>query len=148
LLAFQSKEDLSLWTCPFHPPLKLFFIIRNTRQLQDFGLAKIKVWNYWTTDGVSNGSSSEILSSPWVQGGPAVGSHTTPATRAEPLTPEAEEVSSVYALFPTLERLEKYELRLSFRDKDTETQRGSVTCPKSHSQSASENKCDPCWTIG
>uniref|UniRef100_A0A8C0WQ66 KATNIP domain-containing protein n=1 Tax=Castor canadensis TaxID=51338 RepID=A0A8C0WQ66_CASCN len=49
--SLSSKEDLSLWTCPFHPPLKLFFIIRNTRQLQDFGLAKIKVWNYWTTDG-------------------------------------------------------------------------------------------------
>ncbi|XP_071067322.1 katanin-interacting protein isoform X4 [Dasypus novemcinctus] len=46
-----SRKDPSLWTCPFHPPLQLFFIIRNTRRLRDFGLAKIKVWNYWTADG-------------------------------------------------------------------------------------------------
>ncbi|XP_073744201.1 katanin-interacting protein isoform X4 [Callorhinus ursinus] len=46
-----SKKDPSLWMCPFHPPLQLFFVIRNTRRLQDFGLAKIKVWNYWTADG-------------------------------------------------------------------------------------------------
>ncbi|XP_053410642.1 katanin-interacting protein isoform X2 [Nycticebus coucang] len=45
------KKEPSLWTCPFHPPLQLFFVIRNTRQLCDFNLAKIKVWNYWTTDG-------------------------------------------------------------------------------------------------
>ena len=54
LLAFQGKKDPSLWTCPFHPPLQLFFVIRNTGQLRDFGLTKIKVWNYWTADGVSN----------------------------------------------------------------------------------------------
>ncbi|XP_054549757.1 katanin-interacting protein isoform X3 [Talpa occidentalis] len=46
-----SKKDPSLWTCPFQPPLQLFFVIRNTRQTHDFGLAKIKVWNYWTADG-------------------------------------------------------------------------------------------------
>ncbi|XP_059548446.1 katanin-interacting protein isoform X3 [Myotis daubentonii] len=46
-----SKKDSSLWTCPFHPPLQLFFVIRNTRRLHAFGLAKIKVWNYWTADG-------------------------------------------------------------------------------------------------
>uniref|UniRef100_A0A8D1YYQ8 KATNIP domain-containing protein n=1 Tax=Sus scrofa TaxID=9823 RepID=A0A8D1YYQ8_PIG len=46
-----SKKDPSLWMCPFHPPLQLFFIIRNTRQLRDFGLSKVKVWNYWTADG-------------------------------------------------------------------------------------------------
>ncbi|XP_004397321.1 PREDICTED: uncharacterized protein KIAA0556 homolog [Odobenus rosmarus divergens] len=46
-----SKKDPSLWMCPFHPPLQLFFVIRNTRRLQDFGLAKIRVWNYWTADG-------------------------------------------------------------------------------------------------
>ncbi|EPY79533.1 hypothetical protein CB1_000916014 [Camelus ferus] len=31
--------------------LALFFVIRNTRQLRDFGLTKIKVRNYWTADG-------------------------------------------------------------------------------------------------
>ncbi|XP_070269528.1 katanin-interacting protein isoform X4 [Myotis yumanensis] len=46
-----SKKDSSLWTCPFHPPLQLFFVIRNTRRLHAFGLARIKVWNYWTADG-------------------------------------------------------------------------------------------------
>uniref|UniRef100_A0A8D1SMD6 KATNIP domain-containing protein n=1 Tax=Sus scrofa TaxID=9823 RepID=A0A8D1SMD6_PIG len=46
-----SKKDPSLWMCPFNPPLQLFFIIRNTRQLRDFGLSKVKVWNYWTADG-------------------------------------------------------------------------------------------------
>ncbi|XP_012587473.1 PREDICTED: uncharacterized protein KIAA0556 homolog isoform X2 [Condylura cristata] len=46
-----SGKDPSLWTCPFHPPLQLFFVIRNTRQTQDFGLAKIKIWNYWSVDG-------------------------------------------------------------------------------------------------
>ncbi|XP_043416180.1 katanin-interacting protein isoform X2 [Prionailurus bengalensis] len=46
-----SKKDPSLWTCPFHPPLQLFFVIRNTSRLHDFDLAKIKVWNYWTADG-------------------------------------------------------------------------------------------------
>ncbi|XP_063573300.1 katanin-interacting protein isoform X15 [Pongo abelii] len=46
-----GKKDSSPWTCPFHPPLQLFFVIRNTRQLGDFRLAKIKVRNYWTADG-------------------------------------------------------------------------------------------------
>ena len=55
LLVFQSKKDPSLWTCPFYPPLQLFFVIRNTSRLHDFDLAKIKVWNYWTADGVSKG---------------------------------------------------------------------------------------------
>ncbi|XP_074053482.1 katanin-interacting protein isoform X2 [Macrotis lagotis] len=44
-----STKELSLWTCPFHPPVQLFFIIRNTRQSYEFGISKIKLWNYWTT---------------------------------------------------------------------------------------------------
>uniref|UniRef100_A0A8C3WPP8 Katanin interacting protein n=1 Tax=Catagonus wagneri TaxID=51154 RepID=A0A8C3WPP8_9CETA len=46
-----GNKDLSSWMCPFHPPLQLFFVIRNTRQLRDFGLSKIKVWNHWTAEG-------------------------------------------------------------------------------------------------
>ncbi|XP_023048706.1 protein KIAA0556 homolog isoform X7 [Piliocolobus tephrosceles] len=46
-----DKKDSSPWTCPFRRPLQLFFVIRNTRQLGDFSLAKIKVRNYWTADG-------------------------------------------------------------------------------------------------
>ncbi|XP_036051886.1 katanin-interacting protein isoform X4 [Onychomys torridus] len=51
LLDSESKKDPPVWTCPFHPPLQLYFIIHNMRQLRDFGLAKIKVRNYWTADG-------------------------------------------------------------------------------------------------
>ncbi|XP_052055562.1 katanin-interacting protein isoform X3 [Apodemus sylvaticus] len=47
----ESKKDLPVWTCPFHPPLQLYFIIHNMRQLRDFGLATVKVRNYWTADG-------------------------------------------------------------------------------------------------
>uniref|UniRef100_Q8C753-3 Isoform 3 of Katanin-interacting protein n=1 Tax=Mus musculus TaxID=10090 RepID=Q8C753-3 len=46
-----SKKDPPVWTCPFHPPLQLYFIIHNMRQLRDFGLTMIKVRNYWTADG-------------------------------------------------------------------------------------------------
>ncbi|KAM6155908.1 katanin-interacting protein [Rhynchocyon petersi] len=46
-----SKKDLSLWTCPFQPPVLLSFLLRNTRQLRDFGLTSIRVWNYWTAGG-------------------------------------------------------------------------------------------------
>ncbi|XP_035298123.1 protein KIAA0556 homolog isoform X6 [Cricetulus griseus] len=46
-----GKKEPLVWTCPFHPPLQLYFIIHNMRQLRDFGLAKIKVRNYWTADG-------------------------------------------------------------------------------------------------
>ncbi|XP_058536514.1 katanin-interacting protein [Ochotona princeps] len=46
-----NTQDASPWICPFHPPLQLMFVIRNTRQLCNFGLAKVKVWNYWTADG-------------------------------------------------------------------------------------------------
>uniref|UniRef100_A0ABK0LT52 Katanin interacting protein n=2 Tax=Rattus norvegicus TaxID=10116 RepID=A0ABK0LT52_RAT len=46
-----SKKDPPVWTCPFHPPLQLYFIIHNMQQLRDFGLATIKVRNYWTADG-------------------------------------------------------------------------------------------------
>ncbi|KAL6046469.1 hypothetical protein STEG23_021430, partial [Scotinomys teguina] len=46
-----SKKDPPVWTCPFHPPLQLYFVIHNMQQLRDFCLAKIKVRNYWTADG-------------------------------------------------------------------------------------------------
>ncbi|NWR84488.1 K0556 protein, partial [Furnarius figulus] len=49
------KKDLNLpresclWMCPFHPPVQLYFVIRNPTQSRDFGIAKIKIWNYNTT---------------------------------------------------------------------------------------------------
>lgn len=47
----MSKKDPPVWTCSFHPPLQLYFIIHNMQQLRDFSLAKIEVRNYWTADG-------------------------------------------------------------------------------------------------
>lgn len=35
-----------MWTCPFHPPVQLYFIVRNTERTPDFGLSHIKIWNY------------------------------------------------------------------------------------------------------
>ncbi|XP_068380287.1 katanin-interacting protein isoform X2 [Eschrichtius robustus] len=55
-----GKKDPSLWTCPFHPPLQLFFVIRNTRQLRDFDLTNIKVWNYCTADGAQASGLSPV----------------------------------------------------------------------------------------
>ncbi|NXG49806.1 K0556 protein, partial [Psilopogon haemacephalus] len=41
-------EESSLWLCPFHPPLQLYFVIRNPTRSRDFGISKIKIWNYNT----------------------------------------------------------------------------------------------------
>ncbi|NXF10117.1 K0556 protein, partial [Smithornis capensis] len=43
-----SRENL-LWMCPFHPPVQLYFVIRNPTRSRDFGLSKIRIWNYNTT---------------------------------------------------------------------------------------------------
>ncbi|KAM9261335.1 LOW QUALITY PROTEIN: katanin-interacting protein [Cariama cristata] len=43
-----TKESL-LWMCPFHPPVQLYFVIRNPTRSHDFGISKIKIWNYNTT---------------------------------------------------------------------------------------------------
>ncbi|XP_041893742.1 katanin-interacting protein isoform X1 [Corvus kubaryi] len=49
------KNDLNLpresclWMCPFHPPVQLYFVIRNPTRSRDFGISKIKIWNYNTT---------------------------------------------------------------------------------------------------
>ncbi|NWU60456.1 K0556 protein, partial [Pterocles burchelli] len=43
-----TKESF-LWMCPFHPPVQLYFVIRNPTQSRDFGISKIKIWNYNTT---------------------------------------------------------------------------------------------------
>ncbi|NXF97653.1 K0556 protein, partial [Eubucco bourcierii] len=42
-------EESSLWMCPFHPPLQLYFVIRNPTRSREFGISKIKIWNYNTT---------------------------------------------------------------------------------------------------
>ncbi|NXQ93794.1 K0556 protein, partial [Sagittarius serpentarius] len=43
-----TKESL-LWMCPFYPPVQLYFVIRNPTRSHDFGISKIKIWNYNTT---------------------------------------------------------------------------------------------------
>uniref|UniRef100_A0A8D0ESW4 Katanin interacting protein n=1 Tax=Strix occidentalis caurina TaxID=311401 RepID=A0A8D0ESW4_STROC len=43
-----TKESF-LWMCPFHPPVQLYFVIRNPTRSRDFGISKIKIWNYNTT---------------------------------------------------------------------------------------------------
>ncbi|NWZ67427.1 K0556 protein, partial [Acrocephalus arundinaceus] len=42
-------KESCLWMCPFHPPVQLYFVIRNPTRSRDFGIAKIKIWNYNTT---------------------------------------------------------------------------------------------------
>ncbi|XP_065540084.1 katanin-interacting protein isoform X3 [Lathamus discolor] len=43
-----TKESF-LWMCPFHPPVQLYFVIRNLTRSHDFGISKIEIWNYNTT---------------------------------------------------------------------------------------------------
>ncbi|XP_061849540.1 katanin-interacting protein isoform X2 [Colius striatus] len=46
---FNISKESFLWMCPFHPPVQLYFVIRNPVHSRDFGLSKIKIWNYNTT---------------------------------------------------------------------------------------------------
>lgn len=42
----KTTKERHMWTCPFHPPVQLYFIIRNTEHSPDFGISHIKIWNY------------------------------------------------------------------------------------------------------
>uniref|UniRef100_A0A8C6S9F0 KIAA0556 n=1 Tax=Neogobius melanostomus TaxID=47308 RepID=A0A8C6S9F0_9GOBI len=42
----KTTKDRHMWTCPFHPPIQLYFVIRNTERTPDFGISRIKIWNY------------------------------------------------------------------------------------------------------
>ncbi|XP_017274072.1 katanin-interacting protein isoform X2 [Kryptolebias marmoratus] len=42
----KTTKERHMWTCPFHPPIQLYFIIRNTEYAPDFGVSCIKIWNY------------------------------------------------------------------------------------------------------
>ncbi|KFQ27792.1 Uncharacterized protein KIAA0556, partial [Mesitornis unicolor] len=44
----NSTKERFLWLCPFHPPIQLYFVIRNLTRSRDFGISKIKIWNYNT----------------------------------------------------------------------------------------------------
>ncbi|XP_053132779.1 katanin-interacting protein isoform X3 [Hemicordylus capensis] len=36
------------WTCSFQPPVQLYFVVRNPSLSDDFGLSRIRIWNYDT----------------------------------------------------------------------------------------------------
>ncbi|MBN3311563.1 K0556 protein, partial [Atractosteus spatula] len=42
----KTTKERHMWTCPFHPPIQLYFIVRNPGRTRDFGVSKIKIWNY------------------------------------------------------------------------------------------------------
>ncbi|CAL8264226.1 unnamed protein product, partial [Arctogadus glacialis] len=41
-----TTRERHMWACPFHPPVQLYFIVRNGERAPDFGIARIKIWNY------------------------------------------------------------------------------------------------------
>ncbi|XP_047464632.1 katanin-interacting protein isoform X2 [Mugil cephalus] len=42
----KTTKERHMWTCLFHPPIQLYFIIRNTEHSPDFGISYIKIWNF------------------------------------------------------------------------------------------------------
>ncbi|XP_061823519.1 katanin-interacting protein isoform X2 [Nerophis lumbriciformis] len=42
----KTTKERHMWTCPFHPPVQLYFIVRNMERAADFGISRIKIWNY------------------------------------------------------------------------------------------------------
>ncbi|XP_060116845.1 katanin-interacting protein [Heteronotia binoei] len=44
----RAGKDPSSWTCPFQPPVQLYFVLRNPSLSGDFGLSRIRIWNHCT----------------------------------------------------------------------------------------------------
>ncbi|KAL8175232.1 UNVERIFIED_CONTAM: hypothetical protein K2H54_017079 [Gekko kuhli] len=44
----RASRDPSSWACPFQPPVQLYFVLRNPSLSGDFGLSRIRIWNYYT----------------------------------------------------------------------------------------------------
>ncbi|XP_030067660.1 katanin-interacting protein isoform X2 [Microcaecilia unicolor] len=42
----KTTKERFMWTCPFQPPVQLYFVIRNPGKSSDFAISKIKIWNY------------------------------------------------------------------------------------------------------
>ncbi|XP_072336861.1 katanin-interacting protein isoform X3 [Scyliorhinus torazame] len=42
----KTTKDRHMWTCPFHPPIQLYFVVRSPNKSRDIGISKIKIWNY------------------------------------------------------------------------------------------------------
>ncbi|XP_032086358.1 protein KIAA0556 homolog [Thamnophis elegans] len=44
-------RELLPWSCLFQPPVQLYFVVRNPSLSGDFGLSRIRIWNYNSTVG-------------------------------------------------------------------------------------------------
>ncbi|XP_050954705.1 katanin-interacting protein isoform X2 [Labeo rohita] len=42
----KTTKERHMWVCPFHPPVQLYFIIRNVERSPNFNISRIKIWNY------------------------------------------------------------------------------------------------------
>ncbi|XP_073489123.1 katanin-interacting protein isoform X3 [Aquarana catesbeiana] len=42
----KTTKEHFMWMCPFHPPVQLYFVIRNPTRSCDFDICKVKIWNY------------------------------------------------------------------------------------------------------
>ncbi|XP_072916930.1 katanin-interacting protein isoform X1 [Hemitrygon akajei] len=42
----KTTKDRHMWSCSFHPPVQLYFVLRNANKVCDFDISKIKIWNY------------------------------------------------------------------------------------------------------
>ncbi|XP_031451055.1 protein KIAA0556 homolog isoform X1 [Phasianus colchicus] len=57
----NTTKERILWMCPFHSPVQLYFVIRNPTRSHDFGVSKIKIWNYSTTSDLDVGAKKVKL---------------------------------------------------------------------------------------
>uniref|UniRef100_A0A670ZCY2 Katanin interacting protein n=1 Tax=Pseudonaja textilis TaxID=8673 RepID=A0A670ZCY2_PSETE len=48
-LSCLVNRKLLPWSCLFQPPVQLYFIVRNPSLSGDFGLSRIRIWNYSST---------------------------------------------------------------------------------------------------
>ncbi|XP_067911776.1 katanin-interacting protein isoform X2 [Heterodontus francisci] len=42
----KTTKERHMWTCPFRPPVQLYFVVHSPNKSCDFGISKIKIWNY------------------------------------------------------------------------------------------------------
>ncbi|KAM8934183.1 katanin-interacting protein [Pelodytes ibericus] len=42
----QTIKGCYMWMCPFHPPVQLYFVVRNLSRSCDFDICTMKIWNY------------------------------------------------------------------------------------------------------
>ncbi|TRY89704.1 hypothetical protein DNTS_033846, partial [Danionella cerebrum] len=42
----KTTKERHMWSCAFHPPVQLYFIIRNVERSPKFIISRMKIWNY------------------------------------------------------------------------------------------------------